>query len=680
MPVTPQCADLEIGLERAGDGLYAASLRFSHPDSDADVRLGDREPMLVRLDLAALAGHALDPVAYGTALTAALLASPQLAAAFARAESAAAGLGAPLRMRLQISADAAALHAVRWELLRTPAGVPVGIGERVLFSRYLASEDWQPVPLLPRAALRALVVVANPVGLADYGLAPIDAPAELVRLRTALAGVEVDALAGPGQATLDGIADALRDGVDVLCLVAHGACRRGESSLWLDGEDGQVARVPGAALAARIAALQLRPRLVVLASCESAGADQDQDQADLAAALGPTLARAGVAAVVAMQGRLSLATAALLLPRFFQELVAHGQVDRALALARESVQDRSDAWLPVLFMRLRSGRIWYVPGFGGDGETFERWPALLQSIRGGRCTPVVGPALGDPLHGSARELAIAWAEVYRYPLAAAGRTDLSQVAQYMAIDQDDAFPRAELLRSLTAALRRRYHDALPAADLPLDEALAAVADWRAARGQIDAYALLAGLPCPLYITAATDGLLASRLRARGKQPRLGLCAWHPDIEADPAAADGADEAHPLVFHVFGHHSQPDSLVLTEDDVYAFLIGVTRDRELIPARVRSALVDSALLFLGFSVDDWKFRVFFRSLMDQAGGRRRRRYAHVAAQIDPEGGDASDPERARRYLASYFQGADITIFWGTADDFLRQLADRLAKGTA
>jgi hypothetical protein len=86
----------------------------------------------------------------------------------------------------------------------------------------------------------------------------------------------------------------------------------------------------------------------------------------------------------------------------------------------------------------------------------------------------------------------------------------------------------------------------------------------------------------------------------------------------------------------------------------------------------------LLILGFPIDDWKFRVFFRSLMNGEGGGRRRRYTHVAAQIDPEEAQTIDPARTRHYLEEYFGGSDITIYWGSAEDFLRELAGRLPGG--
>src|SRR5262249_3612109 len=65
---------------------------------------------------------------------------------------------------------------------------------------------------------------------------------------------------------------------------------------------------------------------------------------------------------LAMQGKVSMQTVTTAMPVFFSELLGHGQVDRALAVARREVRERRDSWMPALFMRLKSGRIWYEPG------------------------------------------------------------------------------------------------------------------------------------------------------------------------------------------------------------------------------------------------------------------------------------------------------------------------------
>lgn len=61
------------------------------------------------------------------------------------------------------------------------------------------------------------------------------------------------------------------------------------------------------------------------------------------AALAPRLAAAGVPAVLAMQGRISMDTVAAAMPRFFSELIRDGRLDRAMAVARGLVRGRPDA-------------------------------------------------------------------------------------------------------------------------------------------------------------------------------------------------------------------------------------------------------------------------------------------------------------------------------------------------
>jgi SIR2-like domain len=122
-------------------------------------------------------------------------------------------------------------------------------------------------------------------------------------------------------------------------------------------------------------------------------------------------------------------------------------------------------------------------------------------------------------------------------------------------------------------------------------------------------------------------------------------------------------------------------VITEDNYFDFLIGMKKNKDFIPGVVKRALADTGLLFLGFHLDDWNFRIMFRAIMDQEGGRGRRgRYAHVAAQIDPEEGRILEPRGARAYLESYFTEAAINIYWGSPDDFTAELLTRLRPAAA
>jgi hypothetical protein len=684
-------AELEISLHRHDANSYAVDFRYNQPESDADIRLSQGRLSLAEFDFNKLRSLALDPAAYGQALAACLFADSTVQTAFGQARASAGSLNIPLRLRLLVGPTASELHALRWETLRDPGdNSPLFTGENLLFSRYLSSLDWRPVRLRPAGELSALVVIANPSDLDDYDMAAIDRDAELGRAKTGFGSISVTALPESDKApraTLNNLLSCLRDaGFDILYLVCHGALIKDEPWLWLEDEQGKVVRTAGSELVQGMKDLspQQRPRLVVLASCESAKAGAE----DALAGLGPLLAEAGVPAVLAMQGKISQETNGSFMGTFFKELIRDGQIDRSMAVARREVRARPDYWMPALFMRLKSGRIWYVPGFGEESKGFQKWPALISSISNGKCTPILGPGMVEALLGSLREIAQRWAETYHYPMAPHERESLPQVAQYLTVNQAPGFPFDQLEKYLKKELRDRYSGDLPEnlrqGQATLDQLVQEVgAKWRV-RAPMEPHKVLAQLPLPIFINTNKDNLLVTALQEAKKDPQVLICPWNDYGEQAETIYDKEPDyqptpERPLVYHLFGRFSEPDSVVLTEDDYFKFLIGVTRQNDLIPPVVRRALTDTALLFLGFQLDEWNFRVLFQSILSRPSGRRAR-YAHIAAQIEPEEGRILEPERARQYLETYFSlGADISIYWGSAEDFVKELMQQWSKSS-
>jgi hypothetical protein len=685
-------AELEIALHRWDATSYVVEMRFSDPTSDVDIRLPRSEAALVQFDFDLLRSQTLDPDAYGTSLSDSLFACSAVHTTFSQAYSAAQSQNVPLRLRLLIGASAPELQDLRWETLQNPLDQSLLItSERVLFSRYLSSLDWRPIRRRPRADLRALVIIANPNDLSSYepagrSLDPVDVDGELARARESLRNIEITALASDGTANLNTIGNHLRDGYDIVYMVNHGAMIKGEPYLWLEEEDGSSAVTPGMELVTRLKELQRVPTLVVLASCQSAGSGSDlrSDDGGAQSALGPRLAEAGIPSVLAMQENVTVQTVAEFMPRFFAELQEDGQIDRAVAAARGQVRDRFDWWVPVLFMRLKSGRIWYVPGFASDRPGFDRWPALLRHIRRKRCTPILGPGITASLLGSPREIASRWSETFRFPLEPHAQDDLPQVAQFLAVNQgEQLFPHEELEEFLRREIWRVYGDEL-SPDLrqaPVARLQAALGEMDRQRNPVEPHKVLANLPFPIYITTNSDNLMTLALEEAGKKPQMVYCPWNSYIERrKDAYEDNPSSGNPLVYQLFGHISDPATLVLTEDDYFDFLIGFTNNREMIPEIVRRVFVDTALLFLGFRIDDWAFKVLFRSIMSLQGGTRRRDYTNIAVQIDPEEGQVIEPEGARRYLQSYFENADISIYWGSVEDFIGELHERTQEYTS
>ena len=343
---------------------YRAQLSIQDPRNQAGTS-ALRRP--VNFDLKLLREQVL-PRDYGAALSRQLFADRELREAFERVERDAQVSGCFLRVVIECSAPE--LDTLRWELLRHPArDEPLATSERVLLSRCIVSHDPTPVHLRPRGQLKAALVVAAPSAaeLERLGLAAVDVDGELSRVRAALGEVEIVAELGTLEApcTMKGLEKVLLGGVDVLYFVGHGKySRSGVPALVFPGSDqGRVKYVNRDAFTKAFKGLEHPPRLVILASCGSAG---DGNSVALAkrpsvqATLARDLADAGVVAVVAMQGDISMATVAEMMPELFARLAEDGQIDRALAVARRVVRDRGDVWQPALFSRLPDGLLWHV--------------------------------------------------------------------------------------------------------------------------------------------------------------------------------------------------------------------------------------------------------------------------------------------------------------------------------
>lgn len=666
-------AELEMGLYRKEQNAYMVDLRLKRPDSDVDHRLLDHNPSLV-IDFNDLLSAGEDPAIYGKRLSEILFAEKDLAEAITKARATTEAANMALRFRLYIGAGAPELHRIRWETLwDLKEDAPMFIGERLSFSRFLSGSDWRPVSMKRKAELRTLALIANPSNLDEYDLAPIDVDEEVARIKKGLGDTRIEFLT-QGQATVDGLRESLRQQPNILFLVCHGNIVRGEPWLWLENAQGQVERISGHELMNLFRSLEEVPRLIVLVSCESAGTLASRECA--LSGLGPRLAEVGIPAVLCMQGKISMETMGLFLPTFFDELRQTGYLERAVAVARTRVAHRPDWWMAALFSRLRSGKLWYSPGF--TETRMEKWPALVRHIRKNRCTPILGPDLTDHFFGSRAEIAHRWAETYHFPLGA-HNVDLPKVAQYLSIHQDPMFPYEELAEVMQQTLHQRFSQQLGQMDgVDLEESLEELSQLGHSAAMAP-FRILAELDLPIYITADPSPLLEIALREKGRRPRVELCRWHKDLqdlpsvfEEDPDYEPSSEE--PLVFRLFGNLEDVDTMVLTEDNYFDFLI-VSGGTNMLPSAVSRALADSALMFLGFKLSSWDFRVLFRGVMRQEGRARRRKYAHVGVQIDPEEMAITEPERARKYLESYFGDANISIYWGNADDFLDELKHHL-----
>jgi hypothetical protein len=294
------------------------------------------------------------------------------------------------------------------------------------------------------------------------------------------------------------------------------------------------------------------------------------------------------------------------------------------------------------------------------------WELLLDRIKDGECTPFLGAGVCWGVLPLGSEIANQWAEAEEYPLDDC--SDLARVAQFLAIKYDAIRPKRELIKQFRKVKPPDFTD------------------------PNEPHRVLADLPLPIYITTNYDDFLFRALSraeyAPGfkKDPSREVCRWNRYLRTKlrgqstvlrPASYAKVSEKTPVIFHLHGHTEMAESMVLTEDDYLDFLVNISRDEDLVPPRIQEAMAGSSLLFIGYRLSDWNFRVLFRSVVGYLEKSIAR--AHISVQLVPvkEGTPEEQRGRAQHYLQRYFGDLKIQVYWGTAADFARDLRDRWDK---
>jgi hypothetical protein len=621
----------------------------------------------------------------GQAITDFLFGSEEIRTLFGRATREAGLTSEPLRVRLILDRAAGPLLAVPWEAARHPGyDGDLADGTTVLFSRTVRGSQGRAAAVGPRP--RAVIAVANPVDVEErlkQGLFFQGSSVLPERLRKAWA--TRDLAADGGAVTLARLVDALEGGCDVLVLAAHGWRRGGEMFVGLEGEGRTLAAVPVAELANAVRSLAHPPALVVLASCHSLGGGRPVLAADVASTLGLRLLEAGVTAVVGMQGSVAIASAERFVDVFFTRLAETGSADWAAgagrrALKREGAQD----WMvPALYLQPASARLPWPSVAGGDAPP-PGFAPLVDAVEAGTCCPVIGPGFDDHLTGGQHALASRLAEENHFPLMKYQAGELAAVARFLGLKgREFAFDQIE--RLLTGLVRERFAIEYEVAGrhTPLVELLS-IAGRRSRRANPhDPHRVLASLGLPIYLTMATDDCLRDALVDIGREPVVRLLRWNGAIRYDPLPGGyRPTPARPLVFHLYGHWNQPDSVVLTEEDELDLVARVSgrsgAEEEPVPVWVVDALARFTPLFVGFHAEQRPFRVILHVLGAMMQGSAAA--GQVAVQVHPSHGWIQDEDGAKTHLETVFARRSLALHWTDVEPFCRDLAEALASRRA
>ncbi|MBN1286674.1 MAG: SIR2 family protein [Anaerolineae bacterium] len=278
------------------------------------------------------------------------------------------------------------------------------------------------------------------------------------------------------------------------------------------------------------------------------------------------------------------------------------------------------------------------------------WKNLLRRVDRGHCTPIIGDGALTGDQPRQCDIATRWAKEYDYPLPDA--SDLARVAQYMAVIEG-LLPREDIIDLINCA---------PPFDPNVPN---------------DIHNVLARLPFVVYVTTNASNAMTQALAAQHKSPKREICRWKPGLEYVESVFDSTqgfepDVANPVVYHLYGSEQNAASLVVTEDDHLDYLVNVSLNNHgVIPPRIRRALAEPSLLFIGYQLDTVAFRVLFRGIV-HAINRLGQQPLNLAVQLPPDNADAQI-----EYFEAYFENfADlrVRVYWGTVEEFAEELDDR------
>jgi hypothetical protein len=186
---------------------------------------------------------------------------------------------------------------------------------------------------------------------------------------------------------------------------------------------------------------------------------------------------------------------------------------------------------------------------------------------------------------------------------------------------------------------------------------------------------LAQLPFRLCISASPDSLMLNAFESVGKHPHKYYYHFQPPKRSNklsltiprvyqPSVSIPTVDK-PLVYYLFGHHQDSDSLVLTEADLIDYLVRIIKGDPPVPDTVRSMLADesASFLFLGFGFQNWYLRVLLK-VLDV--------YGHRFKSVAFEDSDFVDSKENRHAIA-FFEDRFIEFHRLRWEPFAEQLLE-------
>lgn len=229
------------------------------------------------------------------------------------------------------------------------------------------------------------------------------------------------------------------------------------------------------------------------------------------------------------------------------------------------------------------------------------WNSLIATLRRGQSVLVLGP-----------EIAVASAR-HNAPDSPGDAASFSdELARALASELEDE-NRLAGGKNL-AALAQQYEDTEGFGASAL-RAKAAKFYNQASFEPSQVHKTLASLPFPLILTTGQDPLLKRALVEAGKAPISQRYHLRGDKRQNPEFMLPESPATPVVFHLFGDAAEPSSLVLSDNDILDFLIGIVSENPPLPNSLLRVLKRSgqSFLFVGFGIRHWHLRILLKVIL-------------------------------------------------------------------
>lgn len=317
------------------------------------------------------------------------------------------------------------------------------------------------------------------------------------------------------------------------------------------------------------------------------------------------------------------------------------------------------------------------------------WTFWIDQIREGMCTPLIADAVSRDFVFGDRDIVGDWASAINYPMS--NRANLAHVAHYLCIlENDELAAKRSYLRHLVQSARQTTGPGSPIGPLkpPPGAAPGEGNSFSQVAAQLglanftkqpdNPFFILANLPIVVYLTTGYHQLLEQALESVGRAPVSDYYRWNDDLdqqakEEQIAYAHQPTIEQPLVYHLHGIDTKPESLVLTEDNYLEFYERASEDinrQDGFPVPVRNALTKNSIMLLGYDLQSWAFRVVFRGPIRSLFTLRRP--LSLAIQMEPgQSNGITDMEQFRAYVQNYFGEYRFNLYWGSAAGFTSEL---------